>query len=641
MILGIMVLENLAIVSNNSFGQQDLHGQTLYEVVNSESNENVQIDVDNFPDAIAINQDTNTIYVANRDSNTVSVISAENNTKITDISVRKSPSAIDINQDTNTIYVANAGSNTVSVISGENNTIIKDIPVGYYPRDIGVDESLGIVYVANLYSNTVSAIFAENNTKIGEEGEDIPVGDFPAAIGVHKFLGTVYVANSGSNTVSVISGEDHTKITTIPVGDSPTDIGVLDILYSNNPHDITSTINITNVSDRVYVANRGSNTVSVISAENNTKIGEDIPVGHYPAAVGVLNDEILINIQEDIPSTVYVANFYSNTVSVISAENNTKIGEDIPVGNKPSAIDINQYTNATYVANSDSDGVSVIDARANKVVAGITFQVDPFNAGYIVCRRNSDGLTTTSPIGQYTFVYPGDKCTAKPNKGFEFSSWEENLGGNATRLVNVSRPASSLDSFLEFLGIKSSSDKPEAKLDITKFGTFTANFRKLPPAFPPEYLIPLYGIIASTIIGWSIPSIIGWARSKRDVGKLNYFHKQIASLYGDGKLDEDDIEPLDKLRSSVIDAYSEGKINEKHYESLRNEISTLYEKIFRKKIGDLLDNSNSSSATKKLRQEQLTQIRNEVEYAYSEGKISEKHYDLLNKAISNLESKEE
>jgi hypothetical protein len=27
--------------------------------------------------------------------------------------------------------------------------------------------------------------------------------------------------------------------------------------------------------------------------------------------------------------------------------------------------------------------------------------------------------------------------------------------------------------------------------------------------------------------------------------------------------------------------------------------------------------------------------------AYSEGKINEKHYDLLNKAISNLESKEE
>jgi hypothetical protein len=54
-----------------------------------------------------------------------------------------------------------------------------------------------------------------------------------------------------------------------------------------------------------------------------------------------------------------------------------------------------------------------------------------------------------------------------------------------------------------------------------------------------------------------------------------------------------------------------------------------------------LNNGNSSSATKKLRQEQLIQIINEVKYAYSEGRINEKHYDLLNKAISNLESKEE
>jgi hypothetical protein len=33
-------------------------------------------------------------------------------------------------------------------------------------------------------------------------------------------------------------------------------------------------------------------------------------------------------------------------------------------------------------------------------------------------------------------------------------------------------------------------------------------------------------------------------------------------------------------------------------------------------------------------------MKNEIEYAYSEGKINEKHYDLLNKAISKLDGKE-
>jgi hypothetical protein len=215
---------------------------------------------------------------------------------------------------------------------------------------------------------------------------------------------------------------------------------------------------------------------------------------------------------------------------------------------------------------------------------------------------------------------------------------ENNLKDNSTQPIAVSRPAPLLDSFLESLHLKSP-DRPEATLNVTKFGTFTANFKELPPAIPSEYWIPLYGIIASTIVGWSIPSIIGWTKSKRDVGKLNYYHKQIASLYGDGKLDEKDIEALDRLRSRVSDAYSEGKINEKHYESLRAEISILYEEIFRKKMA-ALDSTNNYSVVKKPIQDQLAQIRNEIKYSFSKGKLNEKHYALLNEDISKLDSKE-
>jgi hypothetical protein len=68
---------------------------------------------------------------------------------------------------------------------------------------------------------------------------------------------------------------------------------------------------------------------------------------------------------------------------------------------------------------------------------------------------------------------------------------------------------------------------------------------------------------------------------------------------------------------------------------LKNEISILYDKIFRKRINDLLHN-----ASKETTEEQLNKIKTDLEYAYSEGKINEKHYDLLSKAISNLETKE-
>ena len=274
----------------------------------------------------------------------------------------------------------------------------------------------------------------------------------------------------------------------------------------------------------IIAANFLTDTISVISAKNYTKIVENIPVGVAPT-----------NIYFDYPDRIFVANRGSNTISVISPE----IYTTIPVGRNPTDIEFNLYTNAIVVANSDSDGISVIDDIANRIVEGVTFKIEPFNSGYIVCNDlttpSPDDLTRPSPIGEYIYVYSGAECIAKPNEGFEFVSWEENIRGIATRLISISRPASQLDSFSEFLHIKSP-DKPEAKLPITKFGTFTANFKELPPAVPSEYWIPLYGIIVSTIVGWSIPSIIGRARSRRDVGKLEYYHNQITSLYRDGKL---------------------------------------------------------------------------------------------------------
>jgi YVTN family beta-propeller protein len=75
---------------------------------------------------------------------------------------------------------------------------------------------------------------------------------------------------------------------------------------------------------------------------------------------------------------------------VISAQNNTKIGEDIPVGDGPVGIGVSVILFTVYVANHGSDNISVIDGASNKVVAGVTFHVDPFNSGRILC----DGLTT-------------------------------------------------------------------------------------------------------------------------------------------------------------------------------------------------------------------------------------------------------
>jgi hypothetical protein len=87
------------------------------------------------------------------------------------------------------------------------------------------------------------------------------------------------------------------------------------------------------------------------------------------------------------------------------------------------------------------------------------------------------------------------------------------------------------------------------------------------------YWIPLYGVIVSSIVGWSIPSIIGSIRSRKQGRLVNQYRKRIGYLYDDGKLDENDIEPLDKLKADITDAYSKGKISKLHYSLLNRKIS--------------------------------------------------------------------
>src|SRR2546430_164221 len=91
----------------------------------------------------------------------------------------------------------------------------------------------------------------------------VPVGSGPYGVGYNSGNGYIYVANQGSNNVSVIDGT--AVVATVPVGTSPEGVGY----NSGNGY--------------VYVANFYSNTVSVI---NGTTVVATIPVGDYPFDVG-------------------------------------------------------------------------------------------------------------------------------------------------------------------------------------------------------------------------------------------------------------------------------------------------------------------------------------------------------------------
>ena len=102
-------------------------------------------------------------------------------------------------------------------------------------------------------TSPTSAVTASGSNGATNAGvTTIPVGTQPGDVGVNPNTNTIYIANFGSNSVSVINGTTNTVTAAIPVGSKPAAIGV-------NPN--------TNV---VYVANNGDNTVSVIKGANNS-----------------------------------------------------------------------------------------------------------------------------------------------------------------------------------------------------------------------------------------------------------------------------------------------------------------------------------------------------------------------------------
>ena len=353
----------------------------------------------------------------------------------------------------------------------------------------------------------------------------------------------------------------------------------------------------------------------VVKQTPEVEKNSQIDVGELPSAIDI----------NYATNTVYVANSYSNSVSVINGSDNTKIGEDIAVETRPYAIASNYVTNTVYIANSGSGSVSVIDSLANKVVAGIILHVSPFNSGYIECDR------LISPISQYFYVWSGAECIAKPNKGFEFLSWEENLENNSTRVLQVSPSASPLDAIADFFNIKS--DEPESKLNITNFGSFNANFMEPPSPVPTQYWTGLYTVVISSIVGWFIPGIVSSITRKRQLKNVGAFHKHITSLYDDKQLDKKHIESLDKIKRDISNAYSTGKIGNEHHDNLNNEISMLYQEVFKKEIDSLNTLTNDDDKIKL-----LNKLHSGIENAYSKEKINEKHYNLLKQKISDYEN---
>jgi hypothetical protein len=254
--------------------------------------------------------------------------------------------------------------------------------------------------------------------------------------------------------------------------------------------------------------------------------------------------------------------------------------------------------------------------------------------GSIVCNTYNNPYTynNTYPTNIYLYVESGTRCYAKPNKDFEFSSWVQNLPHNSTITLNTTSMSDSpWVSILRLIGF--TPNDPSVTFTVNGYGTFTANFKPLPPPVPPAYWASLFTIVVTALVGsLLIPAGIEWFKSKRQISRLNSFHRNMIKLYDNGKIDERGTQQLNTLNNKLISAYSEGKINNELYTNLKSQISILYEEIYEKKIKSLISKDSILNTPNVILMDEL---KSDVIDAYAKGKITEQHYKILNEKISN------
>jgi YVTN family beta-propeller protein len=192
----------------------------------------------------------------------------------------------------------------------------------------------------------------------GPPGTTVAVGGNPVGVAVDPLTHTVYVGNGNDSTVSVVNAATCNAIRRPGCSQTPPTVSV-----GNGP----GLLAVNSVTDTVYVANTFDNTVSVINgadcnAVNTSGCGRapaTVPVGGGPTFPGI----------DPTTNTIYVPNSNDGTVSVINgatcdAEDTSGCSQTpatVAAGSGAFAVAVDPSTHTVYVANINDGTVSVIN----------------------------------------------------------------------------------------------------------------------------------------------------------------------------------------------------------------------------------------------------------------------------------------
>lgn len=150
----------------------------------------------------------------------------------------------------------------------------------------------------------------------------------------------LYAVDSRGGSVIIINGSDHSR-SSVKVGSDPVAVA------------------INTATNRVYVANNGSGSVSVLDGNTDTVVAT-LDIGKTPYVLAV----------NEVTNRVYVSNTFSNTVSVIDGSTNAIHTLDIGSADE---IRVDPVHNAIYLLGYETEHLTILDGKnegVRKVSAG-------------------------------------------------------------------------------------------------------------------------------------------------------------------------------------------------------------------------------------------------------------------------------
>lgn len=223
------------------------------------------------PYLIAINENTNRVYVTIYDSNVVlglvDVIDAETHTVIDSIAVGYGLWGIGVNPVTNKIYVSSArNSPGLTVIDGFTNSIVATLNFDYYSNHtIAVDPFLDRVYVLNMFEGAIYVVDGSTNSLITKIIiQELKYYRYPFGLVLDPELHKLYTGTSNATSfvevVDTISNSPVQRINVYP----PTAAQQSNLRLLGIDTDL----------HKVYAPHYGNSFIAVIAEENTPPVAD-------------------------------------------------------------------------------------------------------------------------------------------------------------------------------------------------------------------------------------------------------------------------------------------------------------------------------------------------------------------------------